>query len=263
MKIRMVLGATAVTCGLALGFGVAHAEIDGHGPDAWRVTGVASDDVLNARMGPGTEYKVIEHFAPNERGMQQVTCVPYYTLGHFSSMTEAERNALPSRWCLMRSQDLTKAGWVAQRFITPDDVEMVADPVAADPVDDVSGDPLIMGAADLVRDLYRSFDNMRSEADNPFSAANAHRYFFADLVPQVQGRGGDLLYDAQDFDGEVTRIAPDPDQPMFRGMITINADFTNFGQRKQAVFHLRADTDQPDAPFRIFSISHDEWGFPD
>lgn len=28
------------------------AEIDGHGPDAWRVTGVAPDDVLNARMGP-------------------------------------------------------------------------------------------------------------------------------------------------------------------------------------------------------------------
>jgi len=29
------------------------AEIDGHGPDAWRVTGVAPDDVLNAWMGPG------------------------------------------------------------------------------------------------------------------------------------------------------------------------------------------------------------------
>lgn len=255
MNIRKALGA-AVAFGLAVG--LAHADIDGHGPDAWRVTGVAADDMLNARMGPGTEYKVIEHFAPDERGMQQVTCVPFYTLAHYSSMTEAERDALPARWCLMRSEDLTKAGWVAQRFITPDNVEMVADPV-----DDVSGDPLIMGAADLVRDLYRSFGNMRSEADNPFSAANAHRYFFADLVPQVQGHGADLLYDAQDFDGEVTRIAPDPDQPMFRGMITIIAEFTNFGRSKQAIFHLRADTDQPDAPFRIFSIGHDEWGFPD
>src|SRR5690625_918357 len=255
MNIRKALGA-AVAFGLAAG--LAHADIDGHGPDAWRVTGVAADDMLNARMGPGTEYKVIEHFAPDERGMQQITCVPFYTLGHYSSMTEAERDALPARWCLMRSEDLTRAGWVAQRFITPDNVEMIADPV-----DDVSGDPLIMGAADLVRDLYRSFDDMRSEADNPFAAANARRYFFADLVPELQGRGADLLYDAQDFDGEVTRIAPDPDQPMFRGMITIIADFTNFGQRKKAVFHLRADPDQPDAPFRIFSIGHDECDFPD
>src|SRR5690606_9481160 len=47
----------------------AHAEIDGHGPDAWRVTGVAAQDTLNARMGPGTSYPVIETFAQDERGM--------------------------------------------------------------------------------------------------------------------------------------------------------------------------------------------------
>lgn len=256
MKIRMFLGAMAAFCGLAAG--MAQADLDGHGPDAWRVTGVATDDTLNARMGPGTQYPVIDRFAPDERGMQQVTCVPYYTLEHFSQMSEAERDALPSRWCLMRNKGLTKAGWVAQRFITPDDVEAVAEPQ-----DDFSGDPLIMGATDLVRDLYRSFDNLQGEADNPFSAANAQRYFFADLVPQLQGHGADLLYDAQDFQGEVTRIAPDPDQPMFRGMITIIAEFTNFGQPKRATFYLRADTEQPDAPFRIFSIGHDDWGFPD
>lgn len=254
MTIRKVFGAAMA---FALAAGLAHADIDGHGPDAWRVTGVAANDVLNARMGPGTDYKVIEHFLPNERGMQQVTCVPFYTLAHYSVMTEAERTALPARWCLMRSEDLTKAGWVAQHFITPDNVE----PKPA-PADDDSGDSLILGAADLVRDLYRSFDAMRSEATNPFSASNAPRYFFADLVPQLRGHGADLLYDAQDFDGEVLRIAPDPDQPMFRGMITIIAEFTNFGQRKQAVFSLRADPDQPDAPFRIFRIDHDEWSFP-
>ena len=40
----LVSAGTAVAATLATG---ALAEIDGHGPDAWRVTGVAADDVLN------------------------------------------------------------------------------------------------------------------------------------------------------------------------------------------------------------------------
>ena len=49
---------------------------DADGPDAWRVVDVAGGDVLNVRMWPGTEYPVIDHFAPDARGLQQVTCVP-------------------------------------------------------------------------------------------------------------------------------------------------------------------------------------------
>ena len=49
---------------------------------------------------------------------------------------------------------------------------------------------------------------------------------------------------------------------MFRGMITINVDFTNFGQPRRAVFNLRADTARADAPFRIFRIDLDGWSFP-
>src|SRR5690606_4725109 len=86
----------------------AHAEIDGHGPDAWRVTGVSANDVLNARMGPGASYPVIETFAHNEREMQQITCVPFYTAAHYTAMTPAQIKALPPRWCLMRSGDLTR-----------------------------------------------------------------------------------------------------------------------------------------------------------
>ena len=37
------------------------------GPDAWRVVGVASDDVLNARIGPGTAYFVIDALAHDAR----------------------------------------------------------------------------------------------------------------------------------------------------------------------------------------------------
>ena len=53
--------------GLACAPFPASAEIDGHGPDAWRVTGVAADDVLNARVGPGTGYPVIDSFAHDAR----------------------------------------------------------------------------------------------------------------------------------------------------------------------------------------------------
>ncbi|MDF3362752.1 hypothetical protein HLM50_16945 [Sulfitobacter sp. Ks41] len=79
------------------------AEIDGHGPDAWRVTGVAADDVLSMRMGPGTRYLVIDSLPPNARGLEQVTCVPLLIPLIYHKLTEAQRNALPPRWCLMRT----------------------------------------------------------------------------------------------------------------------------------------------------------------
>ena len=120
MKALKKFGLPIITLGLNLLPLAAQAEIDGHGPDAWRVTGVASDDVLNARMGPGTDYPVIETFAHNERGLEEITCVPFYKMAHFSAMTEAEREGLTPRWCLMRSADLAKAGWVAQRYLIAD-----------------------------------------------------------------------------------------------------------------------------------------------
>src|SRR5690606_21112186 len=142
MTMPRLIGAMIVLAGFALGpvagplgplgtwLGVspaaAQTDLDGHGPDAWRVTGVAPGDVLNARMGPGTQYPVIETFAHNERDLRQITCVPFYGITHFMAMSEAERAALPPRWCLMRHADLMRAGWVAQRYLTPDDTESVA-----------------------------------------------------------------------------------------------------------------------------------------
>lgn len=52
------------------------AEIDGHGPDSWRVTGVSADDTLNARMGPSIDYSVIEQFASNERSCNRSPVCP-------------------------------------------------------------------------------------------------------------------------------------------------------------------------------------------
>lgn len=241
----------------ALLFGVlplaSQAQIDGHGPDAWRVSGVAADDVLNVRMGPGTNYPIIDRFAHNARRLEQITCVPYYTMAHAQTMTAAERDSLPPRWCLMCSADMRTAGWVAQRFLVED--------IAVE--QDAGGDPVMM-AQDLVRALYEAGDLARFGGSDPLSPAQVRSYFSSDFVAMLQSHppGASLLYGGQDFEGRVNEPAADPDQPMLRGMITINVDMVNFGRPQRAVFSLRADTGQPGAPIRIFRVEHEGWSYP-
>ncbi|MEO3388200.1 hypothetical protein [Mesorhizobium sp. CAU 1741] len=236
----------------------AQAEIDGYGPDAWRVVGVGSNDVLNARMGPGTRYPVIETFAHDERGLEQITCVPFYTMAHFQDMAEADRNALPPRWCLMRSADLSRAGWVAQRYIIDDQADLVEDVTTA------RDDP-VSHAVDLVRALYESADLAAVGGPEPLHPDNAIDYFATEVVAAMQSRPlqANPLYGAQAFEGSVSEPKPDPAHPMLRGMITLNVEIVNFGRPQQAVFRLRADPSQPGAPIRIFRIEHESWSFPD
>jgi hypothetical protein len=252
--------------GLSLPFLVnaANAEIDGYGPDAWRVVDVESGDRLNARMGPGTEYRVIDTFAHDERGLEQVTCVPLTAMGYHVSLSEAEQADLPPSWCLMRSADLSRAGWVAQRFITPDYQDGVSGADAASS-QALSSEGMIMRAQTLVRSLYKAAQLAETAGAHPLSPDNAGTYFSSDIVDTLKARPlqVDPLFDAQDFEGSVSKPAPDPDQPMLRGMITLNVEIVNFGQRKTVVFRLRADPSQPDAPIRIFRIEHDDWSFPE
>ena len=262
----------AMVIGIVLAATSAEAEIDGHGPDAWRVTGVSANDSLNARMGPGTSYPVIETFAYNERGMQQITCVPFLTPAHYERMSDAQIGALPARWCLMRSASMSKAGWVAQRVITPDGTEAIApspkagsqrathEPYAADP----GIDPIDL-AVDLVRELYeRQFQSENSNLPSAFDPSVAPHYFTKDIVAWLASGqiGAHPLYGAQDFDGTIGEPMPDPDTPMLRGMITINVDFTNFNQKQRAVFYIRPDTTIQGAPLRIFRVEHDGWSYP-
>lgn len=257
----------AVGLGMIMATTSVRADLDGHGPDAWRVTGVATNDVLNARMGPGTNYPVIDTFAHDERGMQQITCVPYMTPGHYASMSAAQIDALPPRWCLMRDAAMSKAGWVAQRFITPDDaVAPDALPVRSWSSTDAAESDPVMAAQDLVRELYeREFLSEGSgRMVSGLDPSVAHDYFTDDVVAWLMSGdvGAHPLYGTQDFDGSVGEPMPDPDQPMLRGMITINVDFVNFGQPQRAVFYLRADTTRPDAPLRIFRVEHEGWSYP-
>lgn len=277
MKILQSALFAAVAIAISVAATSARAEIDGHGPDAWRVTGVSANDRLNARMGPGTSYPVIETFAHDERGMQQITCVPFYTAAHYERMSQAQIDALPARWCLMRNAAMSKAGWVAQRFITPDDavaaphretrrpVTVFSTESGRETASPSSGDAMIDEAERLVRDLFDAQARAeRGQDPDPLHGRSAARYFTSDIVALLQsgGLGAHPLYGAQDFDGSITRIAPDPDQPMLRGMITINVDFTNFGEPQRAVFYLRADTTEHDAPLRVFRVEHDGWSYP-
>nr|WP_313631936.1 hypothetical protein [Brevundimonas naejangsanensis] len=134
------------------------------------------------------------------------------------------------------------------------------DPYAPSP----DRDP-VSQAQDLVREVYeRQFQSENSSLPSAFDPSTACRYFTDDIVRWLASGEVDAhpLYGAQDFDGAVGDPTPDPDHPMLRGMITINVDFTNFGQPQRAVFHIRADADKPDAPLRIFRVEHDGGSYP-
>ncbi len=252
-----------------------YAEIDGHGPDAWRVNGVASNDTLNVRMGPGTNYPVIERFAHNERNLEQITCVPFYNAGHYKALTQSQNAALPQRWCLMRNAGMEKAGWVAQRFITPDQSggrqaqiqpNDYSPPQGNAPQNDPGGfDYVVEDARALVEELYyHQVETDAAGGPGPLDPVNSFMYFTDEIVAWLNSGNVQAhpLFGAQDFDGVVQSPKPDPDRPMFRGMVTINVDFTNFGQKQRAVFYLRADTSKPGAPFRIFNVEHNGWSYP-
>ncbi|MBY6202182.1 hypothetical protein KUV65_12465 [Maritalea mobilis] len=97
----------------------AHATADG--PDAWRVTGVASNDVLNVRVGPGTDYFVIDQLPHDARGVQMGVCVPTVTRDQFFALSPSAQAALNNytAWCLVEWQG-TQRGWVNRRYLTED-----------------------------------------------------------------------------------------------------------------------------------------------
>jgi uncharacterized protein YraI len=91
------------------------------GPDAWRVVGVAPDDVLNVRVGPGTEYFVITALPPNARRLQLGTCTPTITQAQYFALTPAAQAQLAryARWCVV-SWGGEQLGWVNARFLGED-----------------------------------------------------------------------------------------------------------------------------------------------
>lgn len=98
-RLRTAIAGTAfalATCFASLP-DVAQAQM---GPDYWQVTGVASDDTLNVRTGPGTSNRVIA-LAPNGAVFRNLGC-------------RGEGNG---RWCQVETPDGSTSGWVAGRFL--------------------------------------------------------------------------------------------------------------------------------------------------
>lgn len=97
----------------ALG-GTAMAEADG--PDFFRVTGVAADDMLNLRTGPGAGHEKIGEIPPDADGLANLGCEGGLSFAEWEKASLEERAAAArDRWCRVR-HDGTE-GWVAARFL--------------------------------------------------------------------------------------------------------------------------------------------------
>ncbi|SFC91149.1 SH3 domain-containing protein [Tropicimonas isoalkanivorans] len=246
-SIKRALFATLVLLMPSLAF----AQMGGHGPDAWQVTGVAADDTLNVRTGPGTDHLVIGEFAHDATGLRMVTCVPFLNRQQHYELTEDQKAQLPPRWCLMKSSDRRVEGWVSANFLR----------------EDTSGsqpetDPLIAEAVDMVRRVYELELSARSEsAIGPLHPSVARSFFFSDVVERLrQGNiGADPLFGTQDRDITDLEVFPAPERAMFRGLLTVHATFRNFGHPQRAIFRLRIDGTLEDPEVRIMRIEHDGW----
>ncbi|UUP18195.1 hypothetical protein [Nitratireductor thuwali] len=251
---RTVLGAVAAAACYAVFLAPGNdARAEADGPDSWRVVDVAPNDALNARMGPGTDYAVIGQFAHNARALQQVTCVPLVPPGLYFEMSEAERAALPPRWCLMQNADRSIQGWVAQRYLAED-----GGPVRTSSEDGTQD--IVQAAERLVKRLYSDhIQAMAGGTTSPLHPSRASDFFAKPLAAKIAQSGlqADPLFDSQDAEITDLRIALDGERPMFRGLITVNADFRNFGHPRRAVVRLRVFEGMP----RIIRIEHEEWVF--
>lgn len=100
--------------GLALLPGLAFGTADG--PDAWRVTGVASDDVLNMRAGPSARTAKVARIPHNADGLPNYGCVGRLSIDEWSKASVAERARARKRvWCLTGYKQ--SFGWVAGWFL--------------------------------------------------------------------------------------------------------------------------------------------------
>ena len=89
--MKMLFAAT-VALGLA---GVPSAYATADGPDFFRVAGVASNDVLWIRSGPGARYRKVGSIPFNGTGVRNLGC--------------------GRRWCRVRYRGVT--GYAAQRYL--------------------------------------------------------------------------------------------------------------------------------------------------
>lgn len=92
-------------------------------------------------------------------------------------VTEAEIEALRPRWYLVRSADMSKVGWVAQRYLIAGGYELVETPAIN--TDEVPGDAMIRESQELVRALYDSVRLARMGGPDPLDPARRAVAYFS------------------------------------------------------------------------------------
>ncbi|MEZ5839985.1 MAG: hypothetical protein R3D02_06025 [Hyphomicrobiales bacterium] len=97
------------------------AEADG--PDAYRVTGVARNDVLNIRSGPSARFDIVGTIPHDGRGLRNLAeCTPKPAIDTLATMSPKALKALRQRtWCRIAYGGVT--GWVAARYLAEDSGE--------------------------------------------------------------------------------------------------------------------------------------------
>ncbi|MEX5729147.1 heat shock protein HslJ [Rhodovulum iodosum] len=94
--------------------GPVRAEADG--PDFFRVTGVAAEDVLNLRAAPAADAEKVGEIPPDGDGIRNLGCEGGLSFAEWQQATEAERQAAArQRWCQVAYRGVE--GWAAGRFL--------------------------------------------------------------------------------------------------------------------------------------------------
>lgn len=106
----------AAILAFAAGLGTHEAAAEADGPDWFRVTGVASNDVLNVRERAGARHRKVGELPPNANGIRNLGCVGGLSFQQWQRATRAEREAAArKRWCRISWRGVE--GWAAGRFL--------------------------------------------------------------------------------------------------------------------------------------------------
>ena len=100
----------------AFGSGVAFGDADG--PDFYRATGVAKDDVLNIRAAPDAHAAKVGEIPPDGSCIRNRGCRGGLSYREFTELSQSERERRLKqnpRWCKVEYRGAT--GWVAGRYL--------------------------------------------------------------------------------------------------------------------------------------------------
>ncbi|WP_153768714.1 hypothetical protein [Labrenzia sp. CE80] len=95
--------------------GTVHAEGCANGPDAYQVSGVAENDVLNARSGPGLKFGIVGTLPPTATDLEMLDQVSI-VCDDTSHLNAFERNNFWTK-IYWSENGKTVLGWVKTSFL--------------------------------------------------------------------------------------------------------------------------------------------------